>query len=130
MTDRELKRLEEMREDESNDREQMRLEGLEIEEDDAEATVDELLQEDSVEVDIEKIVTENRNLLESLVKQFEGYKFRFFVFGTNNFIINLKTNEEVTPEELMNSDQNFQIKDANYSEEHKIVEIDVVLFPK
>lgn len=148
MTEKELERIE----DESNDREQMRLEGLEIEEelsqeekdsithderfgfvieeDEAKEIVEELLEADDVETQTDKIVAENINILEQLIEQFEGYKFRFFVYGTDTLIINLKTNKEVTPEELMNSDQNFQIKDANYSEEHKIVEVDVVLFPK
>lgn len=148
MTEKELERIE----DESNDREQMRLEGLEIEEelsqeekdsithderfgfvieeDEAREIVEELLEADDVETQPDKIIAENINILEQLIEQFEGYKFRFFVYGTDTLIINLKTNKEVTPEELMNSDQNFQIKDANYSEEHKIVEVDVVLFPK
>lgn len=148
MTEKELERIE----DESNDREQMRLEGLEIEEelyqeekdsiahderfgfvieeDEAREIVEELLEADDVETQPDKIIAENINILEQLIEQFEGYKFRFFVYGTDTLIINLKTNKEVTPEELINSDQNFQIKDANYSEEHKIVEVDVVLFPK
>ena len=148
MTEKELERIE----DESNDREQMRLEGLEIEEelsqeekdsithderfgfvieeDEAREIVEELLEADDVETQPDKIIAENINILEQLIEQFEGYKFRFFVYGTDTLIINLKTNKEVTPEELMNSDQNFQIKDVNYSEEHKIVEVDVVLFPK
>lgn len=78
----------------------------------------------------ERMIKLNRKKLQTLIEEHPDYQFRFFIYGTDGVLLDAETNKEITAEEMFDLSRNFQIKDFVVSDKLKVVEVDVVLFPR
>jgi hypothetical protein len=67
--------------------------------------------------------------LNDLVKNNPEYDISFFIANTNNKLY-AKNGQPLTPSELLTIDSNFTIWTVNTSQEHKVIEVDLILYAK